>query len=218
LRKFWNFWHYSDNSTLDDEADRQYKVRPILNNLVEKFRKHYKPPQELSLDEAMITWSGRLRFRTYNPGKLVKYGILLRTVCGATTGYMEIYTAEGKKLEVSTFSVLEPHLELWHHVYQGSYYNSVEIAEKLLLRKTLVCGKIRINRGTPKSLADSSKKLKRDDAICRRKGEVHLHIWKVKKEACMISTIYNGIIGEVTNKFGEKKNNFCNSVQVHEGC
>jgi hypothetical protein len=67
----WNFWHYSDSSTLDDEADRLQKIRSILDNLVEKFSKHYKPPQELSFDEAMIPWRGRLRFRTYNPGKLV---------------------------------------------------------------------------------------------------------------------------------------------------
>jgi hypothetical protein len=63
--------------------------------------KHCKPPQEPSLGEAMIPWRGRLGFRTYNPGKLAKYGILVRMVCEATTGYignMEIHTAEGKKL------------------------------------------------------------------------------------------------------------------------
>jgi hypothetical protein len=117
---------------VDDEADRLYKIRPILDNLVENFRKRYKPPQKLSLDEAMITWRGRLRFRTYNPGKLVKYGILVRMVCEATTGYignMEMYTTESKKLEGTTFSVLESYLDLWHHVYQYNYYNTAEIAE-----------------------------------------------------------------------------------------
>jgi hypothetical protein len=48
---------------------------------------------------------------------------------------MEIYTAEGKKLEELIFSVLEPYLDLWHYVYQDNYYNSVEIAEKLLLTR-----------------------------------------------------------------------------------
>jgi hypothetical protein len=56
-----------------DEADRLYKIRLILNNLADKFRKHYKPPQELSFDEVMIPWRERLRFSTYNPGNLVKY-------------------------------------------------------------------------------------------------------------------------------------------------
>jgi hypothetical protein len=53
FKQIWNFRHYSDNYTLDDEADRLYKIRPILDNLVENFRKHCKPSQELSLDEAM---------------------------------------------------------------------------------------------------------------------------------------------------------------------
>jgi hypothetical protein len=45
--QIWNFCH---NSTLDDEADRLYTIRPILDNLFEKFRKFYKPPQEQSLE------------------------------------------------------------------------------------------------------------------------------------------------------------------------
>jgi hypothetical protein len=70
---------------------------------------------------------------------------------------MEIYTEEDKKLEETIFSVLEPYLDLWHHVYQDNYYNSVEIVEKLFLRKTRICRTIRANRGIPKSLADAYK-------------------------------------------------------------
>jgi hypothetical protein len=55
---------------------------------------------------------------------------------------------------------LETYLDLWHHVYQDNYYNIVQIAENLLLRKTRFCGKIRANRGIPKSLADFSEKVK----------------------------------------------------------
>jgi hypothetical protein len=71
---------------------------------------------------------------------------------------MEICTAGGKKLEETTFSVLEPYLDLWHQVYQDNYCNSVGTAEKLLLRETRVCGTIRANRGIPKSVSDSPKK------------------------------------------------------------
>ncbi|KAF8773055.1 hypothetical protein HNY73_015750 [Argiope bruennichi] len=41
----------------------------------------YVPKQQLSLDEAMIPWRGRLKFKTYNPAKITKYGILVRMVC-----------------------------------------------------------------------------------------------------------------------------------------
>jgi hypothetical protein len=63
---------------------------------------------------------------------------------------MEMHTAEGKKLEETILSVLKPYLDLQHPVYQESCYNIVEIAEKLHLRKTRVCGIIRANRGIPK--------------------------------------------------------------------
>jgi hypothetical protein len=99
----------------------------------------------------MIPWRGPLRLRTYNPGKLVKHGILVHTVCEATTGYignMKIYTAEVEKLEETIFSLLETYLHLWHHVYQDNYCNSVEIAEKLLLRKKRVYQTIRVNKGS----------------------------------------------------------------------
>jgi hypothetical protein len=75
FEQVWNCWHYSDNSTLDDEADRPYKIRPTLDYLLEIIRRRYKQPHELSLDDAMIPWRERLRFRTYKPDKLLKYGI-----------------------------------------------------------------------------------------------------------------------------------------------
>ena len=69
---------------------------------VQKCRSVYSPKQELWFDEAMIPWRGRLKFRTYNPGKITKYGVLVRMGCEAVSGYicnMEVYSAEGKKLE-----------------------------------------------------------------------------------------------------------------------
>jgi hypothetical protein len=93
---------------------------------------------------------------------------------------MELYIAEGKNLEEINFSVLETYLGQWHHVYQDKYYNSVEITEKLHLRKRRVFRTTRDNRRSPNPLADYSKKLKMDAL---------LHIWKGKREVRMISTL-----------------------------
>jgi len=54
----------------------------------------------MSLGEAMTAWQGCLKFRMYNPGKITKYGVLVRIVCEAASGYicnMEIYAAKGHK-------------------------------------------------------------------------------------------------------------------------
>jgi hypothetical protein len=98
----------------------------------------YSPEQELLLDEGMIPWRERLRFRTYNTGKITKYGILVRMLCEATTGYisnMEIYTAHGKKLNDMVMSVLEHNLGVHHHVHQDNLYNSVNLVGNLLKHK-----------------------------------------------------------------------------------
>jgi hypothetical protein len=112
----------------------------------------------------VIPWRGRLRIRTYNPGKLTKYGLLVRVVTESSSGYianLEIYSAEGKKLQETILSILEPYLDQNYHVYQDNYYNCVATAEHLLSRKVRVCGTIRVNRGRPRDLKEECKSLKR---------------------------------------------------------
>jgi hypothetical protein len=97
--------------------------------------------EQLSIDEAVIPWRGRLRMQTYNPGKLTKYGLLVRVVIECTSGYignLEMYSGEGKKLQETIVSVLEPYLDQNYHVYQDNYDNSVVAAEYLLSRKVFV--------------------------------------------------------------------------------
>jgi hypothetical protein len=70
--------------------------------------------KQLSIDEAVIPWRGRLCTRTYNPGKLTDYGLLVHIVTESTSGYignLEIYSGEGKKLQETIVSVLEPYLD-----------------------------------------------------------------------------------------------------------
>ena len=83
----------------------------------------YVPKQQLSLDEAIIPWRGRLSFKTYHPAKITKYGILLRMVCESESGYIcnfQIYAGKGQKLEETILSVLQPYFGYWHHVYQDN--------------------------------------------------------------------------------------------------
>jgi hypothetical protein len=63
-----------------------YKVRPILDTVVNNFKSNYIPEREISLDEGMLGWQGHLRVRVYNPGKITKYGILVRMVCESMSG------------------------------------------------------------------------------------------------------------------------------------
>jgi len=161
----------------------------------------------------MIPWRGRLRIRTYNPGKLIKYGLLVCMVTESTSGYilnLEIYAGEGKKLQGTIFTLLEPYLDQNYHVYQDNYYNHVTIAETLLSRQVRIRGTIRVNRGLPPEMKNKSQPLKRGETTFRRKGEILLQSWRDTCVVNMISTIHDSTMVDVPwrNKEVKKKNLF----------
>jgi len=131
---------------------------------VQKFRSVYGVKQELSLHEAMIPWWGHQKFRTYNPGKITKYGLCLRMVCEAVSVYicnMEIYSAERKKLEDTVLSLLDRNLGQNQYIYQDNFYNSVRLAQTLLDINVRVCDTMRANRSIPHDLEGEGKRLKK---------------------------------------------------------
>ena len=88
FEQIFTFFHLSDNVQNAPSRDRLCKIRPLLDYIIPKIQSMYVPKQQLSLDEAMIPWRGRLSFKTYNPAKITKYGILLRMVCESESGYI----------------------------------------------------------------------------------------------------------------------------------
>jgi hypothetical protein len=124
----WQVCHFSDDSQQTQGSGRLFKIWPVYEYCVQKFKSVRCPKQEMSLDEAMSPLRGRLKFTTYNPGKITKYGVLVRMVCEAVSGYicnMEVYAAVGKKLEDTVFSLLDRNLGQSRHIYQDNFYNSV---------------------------------------------------------------------------------------------
>ncbi|KAF8784272.1 PiggyBac transposable element-derived protein like [Argiope bruennichi] len=194
FEQIFTFFHLSDNVENVLSTDRLYKIRPLLDYVISKSQSMYVPKQQLSLDEAMIPWRGRLKFKTYNPAKITKYGILVRMVCESESGYIcnfEVYSGVGKKLEETILSILQPYFGFNHHVYQDNYYNNVSTASILLQNKIRVCGTIRENRGLPKLLIEKSKNLQRRQMTFLRKGPILLLTRKDKRLVRMISTIHD---------------------------
>ena len=65
------YFHFSDNETADT-SDPLYKVRAVSDYLVQRFKALYIPAKQLSVDEAMLLWKGRLGFKVYQPCKPIK--------------------------------------------------------------------------------------------------------------------------------------------------
>ena len=70
----------------EDPTDKLTKVRPLITLCQQQFRRCFHPSCDLSVDEAMIRFDGRLSWKQYMPKKPVKWGIKLWCLCDANTG------------------------------------------------------------------------------------------------------------------------------------
>ena len=86
------FLHLSDSRQQPSHGEtgynKLYKIRPLLNLIVENFQSVYTPTQSLSIDESMIRFKGRLAFLQYMPKKPHKWGMKAWVLADAANGYV----------------------------------------------------------------------------------------------------------------------------------
>ena len=68
--------------------DALFKLRPFLTPLITNFQIAYTLNRELSVDESIIGFKGRLGFIQYMPKKPTKWGMKAYALSDAHTGYI----------------------------------------------------------------------------------------------------------------------------------
>ena len=91
--------HLKDTSNTpgrdDPNYDPLYKMRPMIDLILPKLKDNYKPGENLSVDEGMIGFKGRVHFRQYMPAKPTKWGNKVWQICESDSGYccgFDVYT------------------------------------------------------------------------------------------------------------------------------
>ena len=86
------FLHFNGNDQApaadSDNAHRLYKIRPVIDHLFEKFKTNYCVNGDISIDESLLLWKGRLIFKQYLPLKISRFGIKISMLCESMTGYV----------------------------------------------------------------------------------------------------------------------------------
>ncbi|CAH1971399.1 unnamed protein product [Acanthoscelides obtectus] len=85
-------WHFQDNTL--PSTSRLDKINPILSIIQNNIKTVYCPGDTVVVDETMVPFRGRLKFRQYNPSKArCSYGIKLYKVCtpNGYTWHLKIY-------------------------------------------------------------------------------------------------------------------------------
>lgn len=213
------FLHFADDDIYDPETHPCPKLRKIwdiFQAINANFEKTYVPEQDISIDESLMAFRGRLSWKQFIPSKRSKCGVKSYVMCESNSSYIlksVIYT--GKETEkapledvsITTAIVMNISEKLLHQGYtlvMDNFYNSPELFKLLSSSQTNAYGTLRANRkGLPENF--SKIKLKKDEAACWVKEGLVVIKWHDKKDISLISTCHDVSFQETVNKIGGKK-------------
>jgi len=130
--------------------------------LNQQFSSTIKPGKNLCIDESLMLWKGRLKFKQFLPLKRHRFGIKLFELVDCETGFLlEFIIYTGSDIDYEKFGLgisgdivahfLKPYFYKEDVIFTDNWYSSPELAEFLHDRDTGMCGTVRKNRkGMPK--------------------------------------------------------------------
>ena len=199
------FLHLNDSEVQPSRGqqgfDKLYKLRPLLELLVKNYKDCYTPSQNLSIDESMISFKGRLSFLQYLPKKPHKWGMKAWVLADSTNGYTwgwQLYTGKedgrmehGLAHRVVMQLVDDERLEgKGYVVFTDNFYTSPSLFQDLAEKGFGACGTARRDRrGIPVCIRNV--KLTRGQVRSRRDDGVLALKWRDKRDVLMLSTYHN---------------------------
>lgn len=195
--------HLADNTLQPERGqenyDKLYKVRPLLDSLSETYKKHYLPGQFQAIDESMIKFKGRSSMKQYMPAKPVKRGYKV-WVRADESGYIcefQIYTGKighlpEKDLGRRVVNDLTKELKNYHRIYFDNYFTSVPLLIDLKQKNLNACGTLKKGKKfLPNDFIDD-KKLHRGECDWRMTDDGLLCLkWKDKKPVYFLSNFHD---------------------------
>ncbi|KAL5510009.1 hypothetical protein EMCRGX_G005473 [Ephydatia muelleri] len=198
------FLHLANNTRMAAKGQRGYdtlfKVRHLLTTLIARYKDSYRMKKEVSVDESIIAYKGRLSFLQYMPKKPHKWGMKAWVLAEAETGYtwnFHLYTGKEEArpagLPLGTHVVIDLVKDLagkGHHIYFDNFYTSPQLCKALLTRGFGSCGTVRLDR---KEIPDSFKRtvVQTGEVAYYKDGHVLGLKWKDKRVVSLLTTIHD---------------------------
>ena len=193
------YFHLCDPNT-EDRADLLCKIRPLITLLEQKFAEVYTPRKNITVDEGLVKFNGRLSFKQYMPMKPDKFGIKVWLLADADTYYVprfqvylgknrtnsELFNRKGLGYYV-VWTLGEPYLDTYRHFYFDNFFTIVDLMKALEERDTYACGTVRTNR---KDFPADLKRIKliRGEVRTRQSGNLVATMWRDKRVVSLLSS------------------------------
>ncbi|CAK1598011.1 unnamed protein product [Parnassius mnemosyne] len=167
-----------DNFT-DREARKIIDPGCAVTEFLEMFNKNsqarYVPGANVTVDEMLLAFRGRCRFKMYIPSKPAKYGVKVQCLADSATFYVYntyIYTGKGsdsytlseedKKKPVPTQAVLRLCKSIFNtnrNITTDNWYSSIELSQKLKNKGLTTVGTLKKNKAViPKEFLPAKNK------------------------------------------------------------
>lgn len=207
------FLHFVDNDALTDSIHgydkktyKTYKNAPIVEHCNNKFAEIYIPKRDLSIDESLLLWKGRLSWVQCIRTKSARFGIKSYELCEAQSGYLLKFIIYAGKSQDSgqaihgftnvtskvVLKLIEGYLQKGHCLYMDNYYNSVSLTRFLKSKRTDVVGTLNRRRvDVPSKIKNlDDRRMQRGEIVATHCGDVTVLSWKDVKLVSMISTFH----------------------------
>ena len=80
------FLHFHDNEEIVNHS--LVTIKSVIGHVQSKFSAVLTPGKNLCIDESLLLWKGRLRFKQYIPFKRNRFGIKLYMIVDCETGFI----------------------------------------------------------------------------------------------------------------------------------
>lgn len=200
------YLHVSDDAAIvpvgQPGYDKLHKIKPLLELLFPNFEKAYNLHKNISIDECMIPWRGRLSFRQFIPSKPIRFGIKVWVLADSESTYIyrqQLYIGRnpGERAEVGLATRVVKELctgleGFGHHLYTDNFYTSVDLYQYLFENSIYACGTIKGSRKNfpNEILFEGTRGLARGTYQWRMCGPLLAVGWLDSKAVYFLSTIH----------------------------
>ena len=188
------------NPNSEDRTDLT-KVRPLVSLLEQKFAEAYIPGKNITVDEGLVKFNGRLSFTQYMPMKPDKFGIKVWLLANVDSYYVprfQVYLGKNHtnndlfhRKGLGYYVVWTPgesYLDNYRHFFCDNFFTSADLMTALESRNTYACGTVRTNRRDfPADL--KRMKLVHGEVRTRQGGNLVATMWRDKRVVSLLSTL-----------------------------
>lgn len=239
FQKILKFLHINDNlampSRTDENYDKLYKVRPLVDRLNNLCQSNASITNSQSIDECMIKFKGRSSLKQYMPMKPVKRGYKVWCRADSSTGYLyqfQVYTGKTDTAETGlgsnvVKSLCEPLLQNGYsgHMAFDNFFSSFDLLQHLYEQGVYSTATIRSDRVDLPLLVKKPKKTgnrEEDERISVAASKASTKVkklkkgkwkWRVKKNVGFAVWKDTKQVNVVSTAFHPKEKRNCNRTQ-----